>query len=111
MRVKLITQEIRRNTPPLYTHENTPAEDVPIAAKFFTPWSSWTWYMTEADFAQDLAFGYAINAAAPDCAELGYFSLAELRDLKGPFGLTVERDRHYGKHTLAEVMAREPTAC
>lgn len=108
--MQLITQEIRKRTPPLYGNEGKAPEDIPVAAKFFTPWTSWTWYMTEADFEQDLAFGYAINSRMPDCAELGYFSLAELRNLRGPFGLRVERDRHYGRHTLAEVLAGERVA-
>ena len=38
--------------------------------------------------------------------ELGYFSLKELESLKGPFGLTIERDLFFGKYTLAEVMER-----
>jgi len=38
-----------------------------------------------------------------DFPELGYFSLSELQSVKGPLGLGIERDKFFGKHTLAEV--------
>jgi hypothetical protein len=36
-------------------------------------------------------------------SELGYFSLAELEGFRGPFGLGIERDRHFGEPKLSEV--------
>ena len=38
-------------------------------------------------------------------SELGYFRLSELEYITDGRGLGVERDQHFGKHTLAEVMA------
>ena len=108
--MKLLTEAIKKATPALYANEGRTPDETPITAKFFTPDSSWTWYMTEMDPEQGLAYGYTRNDAMPDCAELGYFSLEELRTLRGGLGLPVERDRHYGRHTLAEVMAGEMTA-
>ena len=43
--MKLLTQELRRRLPPLYSQENT--EDPTVHCKFFTPDSSWTWFATE----------------------------------------------------------------
>ena len=34
--------------------------------------------------------------------ELGYFSLAELKEIRGRFGLPIERDRHFEPCTLAK---------
>ena len=109
-RMKLITKAIERATPAIGTTSEMKPEDIKIRAKFFTPTSSWTWYMTEYEPHTGLAFGWAINDAMPDGAELRYFSVHELRSVKGPYGVHVERDRHYGTHTLAEVMAGERTA-
>jgi hypothetical protein len=36
--------------------------------------------------------------------ELGYFSLKELKEAKGPTGLLIERDLHFEPKTLRELM-------
>ena len=38
--------------------------------------------------------------------EMGYFSLDELEEIKGPLRLGIERDLYFGEHTLAEVMEK-----
>jgi len=101
--MQLITKEIRRAAPALYANQDKKPEDVPIVAKFFTPWTSWTWYMTEYDPATERAFGFVTSDMCPQ-GELGYFSITELRSITGPFGLTIERDLYYSPHTLAQVM-------
>lgn len=70
-----------------------------IIAKFFTPWSDWTWYATEFH-PEDLACFGLIDGHE---LELGYFNLAEMAELRGPTGLLVERDLFFGsKHHLRE---------
>ena len=118
--MELLTKEICEKMPALYSNEDKQLEDVKIIVKFFTPWSHWTWYATEADGfdnngdivslatlpnwkeLQDVRF---FGFVAGDFPELGYFSLRELESVNGPFGLRIERDLHYGyEHTLKEVM-------
>jgi hypothetical protein len=82
----LLTQEIRRRLPKLYSQEHV--RDPLVLAKFFTPDSSGTWYATEFDGA-DTFFGLVDGLER----ELGYFSLRELETARGPLGLPVERDR------------------
>jgi len=96
--VKLLTKEIRKALPPLYSQDSRRAEDVKVHVKFFTPDSSWTWYATEFD-GGDTFFGLVRGLET----ELGYFSLRELQSARGPLGLAIERDLHFGDHTLAEV--------
>ena len=43
--MKLLIPELRASLPPLYSQENVP--DPVVHAKFFTPDSNWTWYVTE----------------------------------------------------------------
>ena len=86
--MKLLTKEIRRRIPVLYTTENS--KDPIVQTKFFTPWSFWTWYVTEFD-GEDLFFGLVDGLER----EWGYFSLSELASLRGPGGLTIERDLYF----------------
>jgi hypothetical protein len=60
--------------------------------KFFCPWGAATWLITEFD-GEDQLFGLCdMGHGYP---ELGYVSLSELRAIKGPWGLTIERDLHF----------------
>ena len=67
--MKLLTKEIRKTVPELYSQEEKGDEAVAYI-KFFTPWSNWTWYATEFD-REDTFFGLVIGLET----ELGYFSL------------------------------------
>jgi len=96
--MKLITKELARLVPPLYSQERTP--DPMCWAKFFTPDGQWTWYAIEFD-GKDLCFGYVIGLDA----ELGYFHLSELLGVRGPLGLPVERDLYFTPCRLSQVKA------
>jgi len=101
--MKLMTRELEQLFPPLYATEGKDPKDIKIIAKFFTPWSNWTWYATEYDLQKRIFFGYVRGLEN----EFGYFSLDELESVKGPFGLTIERDLYFGfNHTLAEAMEK-----
>ena len=82
--MKLLTVAIKQKLPALGDGDGT------AYAKFFTPWSNWTWYATEFD-GEDMFFGLVDGFEK----EIGYFSLSELKDVKGPFRLTIERDLHW----------------
>jgi len=98
--MKLMTQEILDRIPALYAQDGKGDEAI-VHVKFFTPWTNWTWYATEYDPEQRLFFGYV---SSPMGSELGYFSLDELESVKGPVGLKIERDRHFGTPTMGEVL-------
>jgi hypothetical protein len=101
--MKLMTEELEQLFPPLYATEGKDPRKVKIIAKFFTPFSNWTWYATEYDPQKRIFFGYVRGLEN----ELGYFSLDELESVKGPLGLGIERDLYFGhEHTLAEVMEK-----
>ncbi len=84
-----VPEDVASSIPLLYSCEHV---DDPIARlKFFSPDSSWTWYLIEYDKEQRLAFGLVIGHER----ELGYFSLEELEEIRGPLGLPIERDLHF----------------
>ena len=97
----LMTKEIEKKIPAIGTHSDTIAQDVPIIAKFFAPWSNWTWYVTEGTKdGDDWRFFGMVHG---DEKELGSFMLSELENVNGPIGLKIERDRGY-TGTLSEVL-------
>jgi Protein of unknown function (DUF2958) len=66
--------------------------DFEPVVKLFTPDAQCTWLLTELG-NDDIAFGLAdLGMGTP---ELGYISMRELRELRGPLGLPVERDLHF----------------
>ncbi len=98
MSQKLLTEDIRKKIPPLYSQENV--KDPIVHVKFFTPWTQWTWYATEFD-GKDIFFGWVVGLEK----ELGYFSLSEMESVRGPGGLMIERDMYFKPKPLSEVMA------
>jgi hypothetical protein len=107
--VKLLTKEIREKLPKLYATEDVPTGEKVCVVKFFQPWGSWTWYAVEFD-GRDRFFGLVDGFEL----EWGYFSLRELQDLRGPAGLTIERDLYFGMLKMSDISAlkgREDAWC
>ncbi|MEW9616055.1 DUF2958 domain-containing protein [Shinella sp. S4-D37] len=67
------------------------ADHVPVV-KLFVPWSNATWLLTEME-PDGRCFGLCdLGLGEP---ELGYVSVEELESIRGPAGLTVERDLYW----------------
>ncbi len=66
--------------------------------KLFTPDGGWTWYIVEYDPEDDVCFGLVHGFET----ELGSFSLAELREVRGQLGLPIERDIHFTPRPVSE---------
>ncbi len=96
--MELLTEEIRKTLPGLYSQEELGFEAI-ACVKFFTPDSNWTWYVTEFD-GEDTFFGLVDGFEK----ELGYFSLSEIKDARGPFGLKIERDLYFTPVKLKELI-------
>ena len=95
--MKLLAQEIKNVVPKLYSQEEKGDEAIAYV-KFFAPWSNWTWYATEFD-GEDTFFGLVAGLET----ELGYFSLKELLEVKGPGGLRIESDLYFTPKPLREL--------
>ena len=96
--MKLLTKEIIKKLPKLYSQENE--KDPIVQVKFFDPTGSFTWYATEFD-GEDLFFGKVVSSLCPE-GELGYFSLSELKSIRGRMGLGIERDLYFTPKLLSE---------
>lgn len=65
--------------------------DHPPVCKLFTPDANATWLLSECDPDEpDRLFGLCDPGLG--CPELGFVSLAEIMEVRGPLGLPVERD-------------------
>jgi hypothetical protein len=92
------------NVPNLYGQQS--AEDPIVHVKLFGG-GSFTWLITEYDPKEDRAFGFCC-LDEPNFAELGYVSIAELRELRfPPLGSRVERDIWWKACPLSEAKSRE----
>jgi hypothetical protein len=98
----LLTKANRAALPPLYSQDGK-GMDAVAHVKFFHPASRYTFFATEFD-GDDTFFGYCVSPLGPDCDELGYTSLTELKSVRGPLGLGIERDLHFKPTTLREAL-------
>ena len=65
-----------------------------IIVKFFTPDWNWAWYVTEGEQQTNGDWDF-FGLVEGDESELGYFQLSELMQIRGGYGLPVERDMHF----------------
>ena len=85
----LIPKEILATLPDLYDTTIDGGGDPLCQVKLFTPDSNWTWYIIEySQDDKDTCYGYVQGLED----ELGYFSLKEIKSIRGSLGLLVERD-------------------
>jgi hypothetical protein len=91
--------ELKAQIPKLYSQEGN--KDPTVYMKLFTPWTNWTWYITEGEDRDGdyLMFGYVIGHER----EWGYISLNELKAVKGPMGLKIERDIHFSSKPASQI--------
>jgi hypothetical protein len=60
--MKLLNDELIKALPPLYSTEKI--KDPIVLCKFFTPDSSWSWYVLEFDKTNGIFFGYVCGGSA-----------------------------------------------
>jgi len=102
--MKLLTQELEKRFAQVGQQEDE--RDPIVVSKFFNPSGAGTWYATEYDPETKLFFGY-VSIFGDHCDEWGSFSLKELEEFRGRFGLSIERDLHFTEKRISEA---EPKA-
>lgn len=99
--MRIITKEIeeRLRRYPLYSQENK-GEDALVICKFFL--QGWTWYVLEAEKIENedyLFFGLVDGFER----EYGYFTLSQLKEVRGHFGVMVERDAYFKPTSIKDL--------
>ncbi len=108
--MKVITDEIRTA---LLANGRRAAQGEDIdplpVVKLFTPDTSATWLLTEADVDEpDLYFG--LRDLGIGCPELAMVSFAELQEFRGATGMVVERDLRFVAHYPLSIYAQQAVA-
>ncbi len=80
-------------------------KDPIVVAKFFNPTGAGTWYATEYDPETRCFFGY-VSIFGDHNDEWGYFTLAELEEYRGRFGLGIERDLYFSEKPISQVVPK-----
>jgi len=81
--------------------------DFKPVVKLFTPDAQCTWLLTELGL-DDIAFGLCdLGLGTP---EIGFVCMREIRELRGPLGLPVERDLHFDASKTLSAYAQEARA-
>ena len=100
--MKLITKTLEERFEKIGCQSQT--ADPIIIAKFFDPCGSATWYASEYDAENRIAFGYVTGLAFD---EWGTFSITELESIKRPFGLGIERDLYFKEQRFKEIIKEQ----
>ena len=99
--MKLMTTELQERFKEI--GDQSEVENPIIVAKFFNPCGSQTWYATEYNLNTNICYGY-VTGMFED--EWGTFSIDELKELKLPFGMSIERDIHFEEIGFKELMQK-----
>ena len=117
--MKLLTKEIAAKLHRADIANPPPDTAKDVLVKFFTPWGAASWYIvsgTPLDSINGEPCGpenakdwhmFGLCDLGMGFPELGYVLLSQLKEIRGQFGLTVERDMYYGQHTLSEVIGTD----
>jgi len=107
MRDKFLTKEVLKKLKPFGSTNNTPFTDIRPPLKLFNPCGAATWWIWEYDGEDTL---YGIADLGIGFREVGTVSLSELESIKcPPFGLGIERDKHWrGDKTAKEIFDEGP---
>ena len=104
--MKLLPKEIREQLPELYAQDGKGGRAVAYL-KLFTPDSGFSWWITEGspikDDNENEVDYHMFGLVEGQCKELGYVSLSELEEIRGPMGLPIERDLWWKPKTLEEI--------
>ncbi|MBC8373151.1 MAG: DUF2958 domain-containing protein [Planctomycetes bacterium] len=98
--MNIIPDEILLDLPAIGSTDGQGADAVALV-KLFTPWGSWSWYLTEASRKGDDVQMFGLVDGHEK--ELGYVSLSELMSVRGPMGLAIERDLFWSPKKLGDI--------
>ena len=102
--MKLLTKAIEKRFTQVGSQENV--KDPIVIVKFFNPQGAGYWFATEYDPKDKIFFGYVSIFGVNTMDEWGSFSLKELEDYKGKFGLGIERDLHFDETPMSEIIKK-----
>jgi hypothetical protein len=101
--MKLMTKELEKRFAQIGSQADE--KDPLVIAKYFNPTGAGTWYATEYNPETRLFFGY-VSIFGDWNDEWGSFSLDELENYRGRFGLGIERDLYFQEQKSSQVIKK-----
>lgn len=101
--MQLMTEELEAQFKKIGSQEDI--KDPIVVCKFFNPTGVGTWLATEYDSEDKIFFGY-VSILGDFNDEWGSFSLQELEEYCGPFGLGIERDLYFTPEPISKIMPK-----
>ena len=101
--MKLLTKKLEERFAKVGRQENV--KDPLIITKYFNPTGAGTWFATEYYPKERLFFGY-VSIFGDWNDEWGYFSMDELENYQGRFGLGIERDLYFKEQRASQVIGK-----
>ena len=98
--MKLLTKTIKEKMVKNHNDQDG-TKDFKAVLKLFDPTGASTWYLSELNPDDNIAFGLCDLGVG--CPELGYVSLNELSTLKVKMGLGIERDLYFTPKTFDDL--------
>ena len=86
--------QLKKLTENALVGEITGKSSAPVV-KFFCPWGAGTWLISEAKKEGNDYILYGLCDIGHGCAEIGSLMLSDLQNMRGPFGMGIERDLHF----------------
>ena len=107
MKQKPFTAAQGRKLQANFEHAEATGDSAAPVVKYFCPWGSATWLISECG-PDGRMFG--LCDLGHGCPELGYVMLSDLTGLRGPAGLTIERDLYFTADKSLSEYAEEARA-
>jgi hypothetical protein len=101
--MKLLTKQLIKRFAQVGSQANS--KDPLVIARFFNPTGAGTWYAIEYDPGTRTFFGY-VSIFGDWNDEWGSFSLDELENYRGRFGLGIERDLYFEEQNASQVIKK-----
>ncbi len=101
-KMELLTQDDKKQLPRFETTQGS--LDPIVHVLFQMPMLDWTWYVIECNGKNEV---FALEER--ERAKWGFYNLEELQELRGPFGLRVQRAQRYRSMPLSK--ARHEVLC
>ena len=98
--MKLLNQELLEKFEKI--GDQSEIENPWVICKFFNPTGAGNWYAISYDPIDRIFFGY-VSIFRDHNDELGSFSLEEISEYRGRFGLGIERDLFFKTTKLSEI--------
>mgnify|MGYP003651683940 FL=1 len=98
--MELLTEQIKKILPPLYSTEDIPCEDKKFICRFFNPLGPQEWKIVEGSQEGDDWILFGLVDFGFGSPEWGSISLNELETLDVGCGLGIERDMLFGAFEL-----------